>query len=41
MANPILSKLISGGAQGVLPQLGNLSMIKNYINLIKGKGNME
>lgn len=41
MANPILSKLMSSGAQGALPQLGNLSMIKNYINLIKGKGNME
>lgn len=41
MANPILSKLMSGGAQSVLPQLNNLGMIKNYINLLKGQGNME
>lgn len=38
MANPILSKLMSGGA---MPQLQNLSMIKNYIGLLKGQGNME
>ena len=41
MANPILSKLMGGGAQSVLPQLNNLAMIKNYINLVKGQGNME
>lgn len=41
MANPILSKLMGGGVQGALPQLGNLLMIKNYINLLKGKGNIE
>lgn len=42
MANPILSKLMSSGSvQNALPQLGNLGMIKNYINLLKGQGNME
>ena len=41
MANPILSKLMSGGAQGAMPQLQNLSMVKNYIGLLKGQGNME
>lgn len=40
MANPILSKLM-GGAQSALPQLSNLAMIKNYVNLLKGQGNME
>ena len=40
MANPILSKLM-GSTQSALPQLGNLSMMKNYIGLLKGQGNME
>lgn len=41
MANPILSKLMSSSVQNALPQLSNLAMIKNYINLLKGQGNME
>lgn len=36
MANPILSKLM-----GASPQIPNFSMMKNYINLLKGQGNME
>ena len=36
MANPILSKLM-----GTSPQIPNFSMMKNYINLLKGQGNME
>lgn len=41
MANPILSKLMGGGAKSAFSQLSNLAMIKNYINLLKGQGNME
>jgi hypothetical protein len=41
MANPILSKLMGGNTQGARPQMPNLSMLKNYIALLKGQGNME
>ena len=41
MANPILSKLMGGSAQGAGPQMPNLSMLKNYVALLKGQGNME
>ena len=41
MANPILNKLMSSNTQNAFPQLNNLAMMKNYINLLKGQGNME
>lgn len=41
MANPILSKMMSVNTQGVASQIPNLSMMKNFITMLKGKGNIE
>lgn len=41
MANPILSKLMNTGAQNAAPKMPNFSMLKNYVALLKGQGNME